>query len=84
MLSYPENLRGSDTIVFFLVYLPFDLNILSSRNPEVTGMDGSTFKRNFEVARKTLSFGSMKDFEQRGSAFSTRASAKVRRSSRIL
>ncbi len=26
MLRYPKNLRGSDTIVFCLVYLPFDLN----------------------------------------------------------
>ena len=25
MLRYPKNLRGSDTIVYFLVYLPFDL-----------------------------------------------------------
>jgi hypothetical protein len=35
------NLRGSDTIVFCLVYLPLQL---SSRDPEVTGMDGSTFE----------------------------------------
>jgi hypothetical protein len=68
MLHYPKNLRGSDTIVFFLVYLPFDLNTLSSRDPEVIGMDGSTFERDFEVARKTLSCGSTKNFEQRGSA----------------
>jgi hypothetical protein len=84
-LNYPKNLRGSDThtIVFCLVYLPFDLNILSSRDPEGPGMDGSTFERNFEVARKTLSCGSTKDFEQSGSAFSARASAKVKGSSCI-
>jgi hypothetical protein len=81
MLCYPKNLRGSDTTVFCLVYLPFGLNTLSSRDPEVTGTEGSTFDRDFEVARQT-SYGSKKDVKQRGSAFSARASAKVR-SSRI-
>jgi hypothetical protein len=74
----------SITHLVLLVYLPFDLNTLSSRDPEVTGTEGSIFERDFEVARKTLSCGSKKDVEQRGSAFSARASAKVRRSSRIL
>ena len=86
MLSYAKNLMGSDTIVFFLVYmyLPFDLNSFSSCDPEVTGVYGSTFERDFEVARATLPYGSMKGFKQRGSTFSARASAKFRKSSHIL
>ena len=51
MLRYPKNLKGSDTIVFCLVYLPFDLNTLSSRDQEVIGIDGSTFEQDFKVTR---------------------------------
>ena len=51
MLRYPKNLKGSDTIVFCLVYLPFDLNTLSSRDQEVIGIDGSTFEQDFKVTQ---------------------------------
>jgi hypothetical protein len=54
MLRYPKNIRGSDTIVFCLVYLPFDLNTLSSLNPEVIGMDGSIFERDFLGSSKDV------------------------------
>ena len=79
MLSCPKNLRGLDSIVFFLVYLPFDLNSLSLCDPEITGVDGSTFKQDFEVA-----VSMQKGFKQRGSTFSAKVSAKVRKSSHIL
>ena len=61
-------------IVFFLVYLPFDLNYSSSRDPEnlMTSVDGLSIKRDFELARERLTYRSMKDFEQHRSTLSTR------------
>ena len=50
MLHYPKNLRGLDTIVYFLVYLPFDLYSLRFREERMAGLDGSIFKRDFEAA----------------------------------
>ena len=54
-------------IVFFLVYLPFDLNYSSSRDPEnlMTSVDVSSVKQDFELIRERLTYRSMKDFEQR-------------------
>ena len=50
MLRYPKNLRGSDTIVNFLVYLPFDLLSSSFRKERMAELDGSIFERDFETA----------------------------------
>ena len=51
MLCYPKNLRGLNTIVFCLVYLPFDLNTVEL----VRSRSGLTFEQGFKVARETLS-----------------------------
>ena len=50
MLHYPKNLRGSDTIVYFLVYLPFDLYSLRFHKERMAELDGSIFERDFETA----------------------------------
>ena len=50
MLRYPKNLRGSDTIVYFLVYLPFDLYSSRSCEERMAGLDGSIFGRDFKTA----------------------------------
>jgi hypothetical protein len=50
----PKNLRGSDTIVFCLVYFPFVLNTLRSRDPEVTGMDWFNFRVKFRGSSKDV------------------------------
>ena len=50
MLRYPKNLRESDTIAYFLVYLPFDLYSLCFREERMAGLDGSIFERDFEAA----------------------------------
>ena len=47
MLCY---LRGSATIVYFLVYLSFDLYSSRSREERMAGLDGSIFERDFETA----------------------------------
>ena len=50
MLRYPKNLRGSDTIVYFLVYLPFDLYSSRFHEEGMAGLEGSIFKRDFKAA----------------------------------
>ena len=50
MLHYPKNLRGSDTIVYFLVYLPFDLYSSCFCEDRMGGLDGSIFEWDFEIA----------------------------------
>ena len=50
MLRYPKNLRVSDTVVYFLVYLPIDLYSSRSRVLGMAGLDGSTFKLDFKAA----------------------------------
>ena len=50
MLHYPKNLRGSDTIVNFLVYWPFDLPSSSFHKERMVGLDRSIFERDFETA----------------------------------
>ena len=50
MLRYPKNIRGSDTIVYFLVYLPFDLYSSRFRKERIASLDGSIFERDFEAA----------------------------------
>ena len=50
MLRYPKNLRGSDAIVHFLVYLPFDLYSSRFRKERMAGLiDKSIFERDFET-----------------------------------
>ena len=50
MLRYPKNLRRSDTTVYFLIYLPFDLYSSRFREKRMAGLDGSIFERDFEAA----------------------------------
>ena len=44
MLRYPKNLRASDTIVYFLVYLPFDLYSSRFCKERMADLDGSIFE----------------------------------------
>ena len=53
MLRYPKNLRESDTIVYFLVYLPFDLHSSRFHEEGMAGLDGSIFERDLEAAVAT-------------------------------
>ena len=50
MLRYPKNLRGSDTVVYFLVYLPFDLYSSRFCEERMADLDGLIFERDFETA----------------------------------
>ena len=44
MLRYPKNFRESDTIVYFLVYWPFDLRSSHLREERMRGLDGVIFE----------------------------------------
>ena len=67
MLWYPKNLRGSDTIVYFLVYLPFDLYSLRFCKERMAGLDGSIFKWDFETAAAVPIGGGMCTWNSNGS-----------------
>ena len=76
MLRYPKNLSGSDTIVYFLVYLPFDLYSSRGENGRLRRID---FWARFWDSCCHVDWWWDLYLEQRWLAFSTRAIAKVRR-----